>query len=73
MSNNLSCKLIEKKGKRADIEIEGQKIAVPSENLPADVKTGENFGLYFSSQKSANIKEKELAKAILEEILNGGK
>lgn len=69
--NGISCKLIEKKGKRAEIEIDGQKIFIPSENLPAQVKSGENLQLYFSSEHSAKMKEKELARAILEEILNG--
>lgn len=71
--NSLSCKLIEKKGKKAEVEVDGQKIIVPAENLPADVKDGENLELYFSNEKSAKMKEKELAQAILEEILNGGK
>lgn len=69
--NGLSCKLIEKKGKKAEIEIEGQKIIISSEYLPASVKSGENLQLCFYSEHSAKMKEKELARAILDEILNG--
>lgn len=68
---SITCKLIEKKGKRAEIEIEGQKIIISSEYLPLAVKNGENLQLCFSSEHSAKMKEKELARAILEEILNG--
>lgn len=71
--NSISCKLIEKKGKSAEIEIDGQKITVPTENLPSGVKVGENFELCFVSHESAQMKENVLARAILEEILNGGK
>lgn len=68
--NGLDCKLIEKRGKKAEIEIEGQRILVPTDYLPLSVSVGENLQLCFLSEKDAKIKEKELAKAILEEILN---
>ena len=71
--NSLSAKLIEKKGEKAEIEIEGQKINVSSDYLPASTKNGENLELCFSNPDSAKMKEKELARAILEEILNGDK
>ena len=69
--NSITCKLIEKKGKRAEVEIDGQKIFIGSENLSANIKNGDNLELCFSDAETAKMKEKELAKAILEEILNG--
>ncbi|MEI6040017.1 MAG: hypothetical protein WCP93_01555 [Candidatus Berkelbacteria bacterium] len=67
----LICKLIEKKGKKSEIEIEGQKIEVPSEYLPDSIKVGEEMRLCFLSEKDARMKEENMAKTILEEILNG--
>lgn len=69
--NNLSCKLIAKKGKQAEIEIENQKLLVPSEYLPEGLVDGSVFELYFLSSKEAKIKQETMAKLILEEILNG--
>lgn len=68
---NLSCKLIQKSGKKAEIEIEGQSLTVPSEYLPSTVTPGEELSLCFLSSKDAKIKEDSMAKLILEEILNG--
>lgn len=69
--NGLSCKLISRKGHQAEIEIEGQKIVIPSEYLPSSISDGENCQLYFTSEEEGKTKEKKLARAILEEILNG--
>ena len=69
--NGLICKLIERKGKKAEVEIEDQRIVLSSQNLPASVKDGENLKLYFFASEEAKIKERGLAKSILEEILNG--
>ncbi|MEK7142584.1 MAG: hypothetical protein AAB785_00045 [Patescibacteria group bacterium] len=67
----LSAKLIAKNGKRAEIEIEGQKILIPEEFIPASLKIGENLKLFLLDSESGIIQEKKLAKMILEEILNG--
>jgi hypothetical protein len=69
--NGLKAKLVEKKGKIAQIEIEGQKIEVAAEFLPPNVGIGGELRLYFSSADEGTISEKKLAKSILEEILNG--
>jgi hypothetical protein len=68
---NIPCKLIEKKGKKTEIEFEGQKVMVSSDYLPSDAVVGETFYLCFLNAKEATIKEENLAKLILEEILNG--
>jgi hypothetical protein len=68
---NLSCKLIQKNGKKTEIEIEGQSLVIPSEFIPSGVAAGEELSLCFLSSKDAKIKEDNLAKLILEEILNG--
>jgi len=67
----LTCKVLAKKGKIAEIEIEGQKIKIPSEHLPASVEVGNGFQIYLLDESSGRIQEKNLAKLILEEILNG--
>ena len=70
-TQNIPCKLIEKRGKKTEIELEGQKIEISSEYLPANVSCGETVYLCFLCVKEATIKEENLAKLILEEILNG--
>ncbi len=72
----LEVKVIAKKGKLAEIEIEGpegasQKISVPQDFLPANFEVGQIFSLYFMNSQEGTLQEKKLAKAILEEILNG--
>lgn len=69
--NGLLCKLLAKKGKKAEIEIEGQKIAISVEHLPCNISPGNSFRLYFLSEKESVDHQKELAQKILEEILNG--
>lgn len=71
MFNSLSCKLIAKKGKQAQIEIEGQCILVPSDCLPTNLIENQEFNLCFLSDREAKTKEENMAKLILEEILNG--
>jgi len=71
MFNRLSCKLIAKRGKKAEIEIEGQNLTIPIDSLPASIDEGEIIELYFSTVKDAKMKEETLARLILEEILNG--
>jgi len=67
----LEAKIIAKKGKIAEIEIEGQKITVPVEYLPASTEVGGNINLYLANSQEGILQEKKLAKEILEEILNG--
>lgn len=69
--NSLSCKLIDKKGKKAEIEIEGQMVNISSDYLPRSLEIGEEIKLHFLSVNQEKLHEKELAQAILEEILNG--
>jgi hypothetical protein len=68
---NIPCKLIERRGKKTEIELDGQRIVVSSDYFPSDAVCGENFYLCFLHAKEATIKEENLAKLILEEILNG--
>ena len=70
-TNGLICKVLEKKGKRAKIEVEGQSLEVPAEALPKDANEGEVVKIFFLSSDQASLQEKKLAKLILEEILNG--
>ncbi len=67
----LEAKVLAKNGKIAEIEIDGQKINIPREYLPSSLCVGESTSLIFMSSKDASLEEKKLAKAILEEILNG--
>lgn len=72
----LEVKIIAKKGKLAEIEIEGpegasQKITIPAEILPANFEVGQTLNLYFMSSQEGTLQEKKLAKEILSEILNG--
>ena len=66
----LEAKVLAKKGKITDIEIEGQTLTVPTDSLPK-VEVGENIVLHFLVASESSSHEKKLAKAILEEILNG--
>lgn len=67
----LEAKIIAKKGKNTEIEIEGQRIAVPSEYLPASFEVGSSLNLYLMNSQEGTLQEKKLAKEILSEILNG--
>ena len=67
----LEVKLVAKKDKIAEIEIGEQKITIPSEYLPSSVPVGSSLNLYFTQSQEGPLQEKKLAKAILEEILNG--
>ena len=70
-THGLTCKIIEKKGKRAKIEIEGQIIEVPIEIIPERTDEGAGIELFLLNAEQASLQEKKLAKYILEEILNG--
>lgn len=72
----IDCKIIEKRGKKALIEIDGpdgekQKISIPSENIPQKALPGQSLKIFVLENNEALISQKKLAKAILEEILNG--
>lgn len=67
----MEAKVIAKKGKLVEIEIEGQKITIPQDFLPAELEVGKPLSLYFTNSQEGILQEKKLAKAILEEILNG--
>lgn len=69
--NSLKCKVIDKKEKRVEIEIEGQKVLVPLDCLPDSAQVGTVLQVYFLESETGLITEKKLAKTILEEILNG--
>lgn len=71
MYKGLDCKIVEKKGKKTEIEIEGQKVVIPSVFLPASCRSQDQIKLYFLEEEAAKLQQKELAKLILEEILNG--
>jgi len=68
---NIPCKLIKRMGKKAEIEIDGQIVTISSDHLPVATGDGDELSLCFLTQKEAKIKEENLAKLILEEILNG--
>ncbi len=70
MTIHLPCKLISKKGKKTEIEIEGQKIEISSEYLPKNIE-GDTLQICFLLDDEAKNKETNIAKQILEEILNG--
>ncbi len=69
--NGIPCKVLEKQGKKATIEIDGQKIIIASDLLPERVMAGSLIKLFFLNPEEASIQEKKLAKSILEQILNG--
>lgn len=72
----LQAKVLAKNNKIAEIEIEGpegakQKISLAVEYLPANIDVGGTISLFFMDSANSSLEEKKLAKAILEEILNG--
>lgn len=69
--NGLEAKIIAKKGKMTEIEIGGQKINISQDFLPANIAVGEEVNFYIANSGDGVLQEKKLAKAILEEILNG--
>ena len=63
-TNGLICKITSISGKRVVLDVEGQRLEVAKEKLPSNIKEGEEVKIFFHE-------EKNLAKDILEEILNG--
>ncbi len=70
-TNGLMCKVVNVFGKYIVLNINGHKLEINRECLPGNVKVGQEFRLFFLDKNEASIKEKNLAKEILEEILNG--
>lgn len=66
----LQAKVLAKKGKITDIEIEGQILSIPTDSLPR-FEVGQNIAIRFLADSESTLQEKKLAKSILEEILNG--
>ena len=64
MNNGIICKIVSISGKRVVLEVDGQSLDVAKEKLPSNIKEGEEVKIFF-------FEEKNLAKDILEEILNG--
>lgn len=69
--SKLNCKICAVHEDLIVVEIEGQKIKLPASVFPANVKEKEEFKLYLHSNKYPAIDDKQLAKSILEEVLNG--
>jgi len=69
--NSLSCKIVYKVGKKAEVEIGNQVISIPSDFLPKTSTEGDVISCYFLNHNDNEISEKKLAQLILEEILNG--
>ena len=69
MPKSINCKIIVSKPEKTEIEVEGQRLLVPTGSLPetGDKKT---LKLFFVNTDEA-IPDKQIAKTILEEILNG--
>lgn len=68
--SHLTCKIIKKEAETAEIEINGQILAVPAATLPDSTPPGKVFNIFLINPDEA-IADKKLAKTILEEILNG--
>lgn len=67
---NLLCKIIEKKGDKVLVEIEGQTLTLKVKYFTDDLHLGEQFQIYFWDTKN-KFNNNDLAQVILEEILNG--
>jgi len=64
------CRIIEKRGEKFIVEIENQIINLPESYFPGNFKVGQELKIYFWDGEG-KIMDKNMAKAILEEILNG--
>lgn len=65
----LTCKIIEKKGEKVLVEIENQIINLPLNFFP-NIENKKQFRLYLWDNEES-LTNKNLAKTILEEMLNG--
>ena len=67
----LRATLVRVEGELALLSLEGkQQIKWPKDKLPANLTVGESFYLVVSKEVNTEKQKKELAKTILEEILN---
>lgn len=71
MPHHLSCKINAKKGDNVEVEIEGKVLEISADCLPTGWQEKDQFQLFFLDKKNLRVSEKNLAKMILEEILNG--
>lgn len=69
--SNLNVKIGAKTGDLFEVEIEGNKLTLPISSFPSGAKEKDQFQLYLHSNKYPTIDDKQLAKTILEEVLNG--
>ena len=69
--SNLNCKICAAHGDLFEVEIDGQKINLSAKVFPVGAKEKDQFQLYLHSNKYPTLDDKQLAKSILEEILNG--
>lgn len=69
--SKLNCKICAKHGDLLEVEIEGEKVNLPACVFPSGTKEKDQFQLYIHSNKYPTLDDKQLAKSILEEILNG--
>lgn len=67
----IEAKIREIKAGKTTLEIERQKITVDSDCLPAKIIQDSKLKLYFLDSETIIATNKQLAKMILEEILNG--
>ena len=67
---SLICKIIEIKEGKVLVNIENQTVTFLAENFPENIRINDEFHINFWNTKS-EIKDKNLAKEVLEEILNG--
>jgi hypothetical protein len=55
--HGLICKILERKGKKVELEIEGQKVAISTEYLPAGCESGSSLRLYILSENDGLVHE----------------
>ncbi|MFH2105033.1 MAG: hypothetical protein ABII72_02235 [Parcubacteria group bacterium] len=73
IKHHLRATLTKLEDKEASLTLEGgQKIKWPKDKLPANLTVGESFYLVVSKEINTEKQKKELARTILEEILNEG-
>jgi len=73
IKNYLKATLLKLEGDQAVVSLEGgQQIKWPKAKLPANLKIGESFYITASREINTEKQKQELARTILEEILNGG-
>ncbi|AKM82163.1 MAG: hypothetical protein UT28_C0001G0354 [Berkelbacteria bacterium GW2011_GWE1_39_12] len=69
--SKLTCKIGVKTGDEIEVEIEGRKVSLPASSFPSCLKEKDQCHLYLYSSRSPGVDDRNLAKSLLEEILNG--